>query len=1308
MRTNNKLLFVLSFAALVLASCGNDAPASSSSSREGTSSAQSSSQPTSSSSQSPSKTSSWSSISSAEEPEDEFHVIYRLYVQSMEEQGKAPLSFEEWLATVHGEKGEQGDQGDPGAKGDKGDKGATGDKGDKGATGDKGSKGDKGDKGAQGESGSMIYAGEGEPSASTGAIGDVYVDTSTWTYYLRVLNGWVKKGTIGDNGDIENLFGFRPYDDGTIEVYGYSTWYMTEIHIPSTYRGRPVTRIATAAFYPLTKEKKVVYVPTSILSMGNDAFYGTNYEIRYNSDVSQFMKIQYDVSFERSFNITDSVLITTDQRYEFPSSGGESSSEEPAMTSEAASSEEELTSSPASSVTPTSSEEVSEQSSEEEPAGPYFGKLRIYYNDGSGSETNKRLYLWADGVDGREVEFAGYDLSYGSYYEFDTRSSFLGENVEEFGLLVKTAGTWEGQSVDYLIATEEYSVYATVVGSETLLCLYITPSEGSSLDITADKSQAGAAIVHDFLAMDWRTLRFSASEAAYGYRLYALDASYYKLPHSQKEAKLNEYLLKSETDIGAAAYNISLDADLGLCTDYRIDLDFGTYTKTKYASFDGLYDTSKFNSDYTYDGDDLGASYTKPRTTFRVWSPVSAHVVVNIFECGVPTAYKGAAGGHEASDVAALYWLEPTGNGVYSCTVEGDLKNKFYTYTLYYGGKAHETIDPYAKACGINGKRGAIVDFLTLNAKMGFDIYNDVFPSKKLNQLTVYEANVRDLTADQTWISGENNPRGTFPAFVEEGTRYNEVTTGFDHIKELGVNAVQLMPVFDADNDERSGYNRYNWGYNPQNYNCVEGAYSSDPYDPTKRISEFKNVVMSLADNGIRTIMDVVYNHVSSVGTSPISIVCPRYYFNCDSSLNYYDDTGCGNTVNSERMMARKFIVDSCKFWAKEYQIKGFRFDLMGCLSTQLMREVKNALYGIDPDIVVYGEGWSGSGYSRLPLGGTPSTSGNTYDYLYDQGMGSVGCFNDCGREAVGSVDLSNLAPGDGWINTASTMDNVYNALTMIIGENRWIQQRFYTTTPMNPNQTVNYLTCHDGYTLYDHLNYTLSGKSASACLNGDNVDAMDAALGLSTLVLFSQGMAFINGGEEIFRQKIMSRGDPMFDELASSYVKHNDSYGTWYSGDGYPIDDDHWLVHNSYKYGDGVNSFKWDRKATSLVQTYFGLFKNLVTLRNYEMNNCLGQTQSEIANDGTTCWSHNNLFDSNGNPLTDIIAGAFKTRITGGYYYLFANKGNKIDHIGIANGTYQVVYSSSGAHGVGSPIVVTDNRMEVGLFETLIVSAAA
>ncbi len=499
-----------------------------------------------------------------------------------------------------------------------------------------------------------------------------------------------------------------------------------------------------------------------------------------------------------------------------------------------------------------------------------------------------------------------------------------------------------------------------------------------------------------------------------------------------------------------------------------------------------LYDTDFFDEMFYYDGE-LGAIYTASETVFRVWSPISEKITLNIYRNG------------NGEETPAQYEMLKGEKGVFEYTVSEDLGGKYYTYTVYnqaYPNGA-EIVDPYAKSAGLSGLRGQIVDFEALNPEGWEDVEPIAYDRK---ELTVWETHVSDVTSSETWTGTEAN-RYKFLGLVESGTAYTQdgvtVTTGFDHIKELGVNAVQLIPIFDQANDETKQV--FNWGYNPLNYNVLEGSYSSDPADGYARIREFKQVVQSFNEAGINVIMDVVYNHVNAAAGSNFDVLMPGYYFRYTSSGALSNGSGCGNETASQRSMFRKFMVDSVCFWASEYKLGGYRFDLMGLHDIETMNILTAALKEINPNIVVYGEPWAG-GTAALDQS-LLAAQKNANQYL------GFGQFNDQMRDAMIKSGM-NAVTSKGWVTNNSKV--VTTDLNKIIaGLKGTTAGSGYTIS--DPNKTVTYATCHDNYTLYDRIR-------KAGVTNEETVKRM--AVLANSMVFTSNGTTFMLAGEEFLRTK--------------------------------------------------------------------------------------------------------------------------------------------------------------------------------------------
>lgn len=429
-----------------------------------------------------------------------------------------------------------------------------------------------------------------------------------------------------------------------------------------------------------------------------------------------------------------------------------------------------------------------------------------------------------------------------------------------------------------------------------------------------------------------------------------------------------------------------------------------------------------------------------------------------------------------------------------------DFTGKYYTYSVNNGKFVDkEIIDPYALSAGVNGIRGYIPNFENDNPT-GWDEVNYLNYDRK--ELTVWETHVADVTSSVTWTGTEAN-RKIFKGMYESGTTYTgtngvKVKTGFDHIKELGVNAVQIVPLYDQDNDEINM--EFNWGYNPLNYNVIEGGYSSNPYDGDVRIREFKELVQAYNKEGISIIMDVVYNHVMSVEGRNFDVLMPHYYFRY-SAGKLTNGSGCGNETASEHYMYRKFMIDSVCFWLKEYKLGGFRFDLMGLHDLETMNLLVEEAKKINPDVVIYGEPWTG--------GTTPLPSNKQAAQANLSKMVGYGGFNDQLRDNLIKGGMN--APSDlGYVTnvTKATQGN----MNRLIDGFRGITS---ASTSKDPNHAINYVTCHDNYTLYDRF---LATGAFDPVEDAEDLVRMNV---LSNAIVFTtQGTSFMLAGEEFLRTK--------------------------------------------------------------------------------------------------------------------------------------------------------------------------------------------
>lgn len=533
------------------------------------------------------------------------------------------------------------------------------------------------------------------------------------------------------------------------------------------------------------------------------------------------------------------------------------------------------------------------------------------------------------------------------------------------------------------------------------------------------------------------------------------------------------------------------------------------------------------DTQYYYAGDDLGLTYSKEQSTFKLWAPTATDVKLLIYD--MPD--------QEQCIETAMTRLS---SGVWCLTVNDDLKGKYYAYAISFAdGTTNYVVDPYAKAVSVNGGKTAIIDLEATNPE-GFE--PDDGP--KLTNATdaiVYELHVRDMSSETG--NDFDGYEGKYLAFTKAGLKTKDgKPIGIDHLKELGITHVQLQPIYDYATVDEEKIDSYNWGYDPQNYNVPEGSYATDPQDPTCRIIEAKAMIKALHDAGIGVIMDVVYNHTYDITTGPFEKVVPGYYYRSNDNGEYTNGSGCGNEVASERPMVRKFIKDSVKYWAKEYGMDGFRFDLMGLIDTETMKQITKELKEeVNPNIIIYGEPWTGGSSGLASESQTLKGSQKGTDF---------GVFNDNIRSAI-KGDSDNDGAGFATGSTGQEKDIVEGV------------QGAIHTIATNPTEMVTYVTAHDNLNLWDKILTTmhLDTKDPYGHLDKENLLANESVkrdLLANGIVFTSQGISFMHAGEEMLR------------------TKYGDS--------------------NSYKSSDEINQIRWEnRDAFSPV---FDYYQGLIALR--------------------------------------------------------------------------------------------------------------
>ena len=575
-------------------------------------------------------------------------------------------------------------------------------------------------------------------------------------------------------------------------------------------------------------------------------------------------------------------------------------------------------------------------------------------------------------------------------------------------------------------------------------------------------------------------------------------------------------------DAGNFLYTVTMAEELDNSRSYTI-----TYEETVYdVRMPNIYSTAEFEEAYTYTGDDLGATYTPEKTIFRVWAPTAESMVVNLYEAGTPGKDDKLEEIEMTADV----------NGTWVAEKSGDLSGTYYTYSVTIDSVTQEACDPYARTTGVNGQRAMVID-LDATDPEGWDEDTNPHAGESINDAVIYELHIRDLSTDKN--SGIENV-GKYLGLTETGTTTpSGIPTGLDHIKLLGATHVHILPFYDfgSVNETYTYEGLFNWGYDPVNYNVPEGSYSTDPYHGEVRVAEVKQMVQTLHENDISIVMDVVYNHVYSAGDFCFNKIVPGYFSRIKEDGSYSSGSGCGNDTASERAMVKKYIVDSVNYWADEYHIDGFRFDLVGLIDTETINEIVETVHETHPDVIFYGEGWTmdtsvtKEGYTLATQQNSEKTPGFAYfnDTIRDGLKGNV--FNE------GEV---------GYVSGALNMET--KIINCFMGNDTWCS---------SPSQTINYASCHDNLTLYDRLLVSRPDASQEDIIRMNNLAA--------SVYMLAEGVPFMQAGEEMLRSK--PNGD-----------------GTYNS--------------NSYSSGDEINSLKWGDLDDEAHMAVYEYYRGLIAFR--------------------------------------------------------------------------------------------------------------
>ena len=722
--------------------------------------------------------------------------------------------------------------------------------------------------------------------------------------------------------------------------------------------------------------------------------------------------------------------------------------------------------------------------------------IKLHYNRPDGDYTDWSVWFWNYGAEGMDIPFAEEAGEMVATFE-------VASGATAVGFIVKLPN-WAAKDVD-----EDQFIDVAAYTSGTIHVYVESGVKGYDL-VLGDDVESGiklTSVVYKEGIGIQVSLTASIGDAADAFTVSGPDGA---------------MAISSVTEGSGNVYTIVTEEALDLYASYAL-----TYNGEEYAiQMPNVYATEAFEEAYTYEGDDLGATWTAEKTTFRLWAPTATAVKVNLYESGT------------AGTDDLIEHLEMTAdiNGTWIAEKSGDLNGVYYTYSVDVNGATVEACDPYARTTGVNGQRAMVIDLDSTDPE-GWENDTDPHAGINITDAVIYELHVRDLSVDES--SGIQN-KGKFLGLIETGTTNAAgVPTGLDHIKDLGITHLHLLPSYDYASVDESKLDsaQFNWGYDPQNYNVPEGSYSTDPYHGEVRVAEMKQMVKGLHDNGISVVMDVVYNHVYNAGTFCFNLIVPQYFSRVSDSGTYSNGSGCGNDTASERSMVKKYIVDSVKYWVEEYHIDGFRFDLVGLIDTETINEIIEEVHKDHPNVIFYGEGWTMS-TDVTKEGYTLTTQLNSTETL------SFSFFSDTIRDMLKGSVFNNDATG--YVSGAQ-------------GQVPLLQQCFFGMPDWckSPSQSINYASCHDNMTLYDRLTQSTPNASVEDRIRMNNLAA--------AVYMTSQGIPFMQAGEEMLRSK--PAADGTFDS-------------------------------NSYASSDRVNSLKWDDLNDEAYQDVYNYYKGLIAFR--------------------------------------------------------------------------------------------------------------
>jgi pullulanase len=727
--------------------------------------------------------------------------------------------------------------------------------------------------------------------------------------------------------------------------------------------------------------------------------------------------------------------------------------------------------------------------------------LKIHYHREDGDYKSWDAWLWADGSEG-----AGYPFEEENGEMVATMSVKPG--ATKVGFIVRTAD-WEKD-----IEKDQFIDISEVV-SGTVHAYVESGVEGAVKEygddvVTGTKLKSA---VYD--GKNTVTVLFTGEIDS------KQEETFYVIGRLG-EIEVTEVKLSEKVSDSEYYYDLTIASELESGRSYRVGFEEQEYP----INMPIIYSTKEFEDKYTYEGGDLGAVYSKDRTAFRLWAPTAETVYLNLYESG--KAWE--------NDLKDKIEMKPDVNGTWVAEVPGDIAGTYYTFTAVIDGLNVEACDPYARTTGVNGKRAMVVDLASTDPE-GWDSDTNPHAGEKITDAVIYELHIRDFSVSE---SGNIEKPGKYTAFTKTGTKTaGGNATGIDYIKNLGVTHVHLLPFYDFGSVDENAptTDQFNWGYDPVNYNVPEGSYSTDPYNGEVRVAEAKQMVKTFHDNGLSVVMDVVYNHVYSGKDFCINRLVPGYFSRINADGTYSNGSGCGNDTASERSMVRKYIVDSVCYWADEYHIDGFRFDLVGLLDVDTINEIMAEVHKDHPDVIFYGEGWSMNTdvtKENVTLA-TQQSSAKTPGFAY---------FNDNIRDGLkGSV--FNTAE-TGWASGSTGKERAMTASFM--ASESWSK---------DPTQIVQYASCHDNNTLFDRIATARTDVDRDTQIKMSNLAA--------AYYLTSEGVPFMQAGEEILRTK----------------VKEDGTYDS-----------------NSYSSGDEINCIKWETLDDPEYQANLEYYKGLIAFR--------------------------------------------------------------------------------------------------------------